>query len=108
MRIVVDTNVFISSLFSEGGKPRRAVNLCVQSGGGIRSRSTTEELRDKFGGTKLTKRHDKFLALALDGRAETIVTGDEDLLVLHPWRGVRIVRPAAFLESSAGGERERG
>jgi uncharacterized protein len=26
-----------------------------------------------------------------------IVSGDEDLLVLHPWRGIPVLRPAIFL-----------
>jgi putative PIN family toxin of toxin-antitoxin system len=40
---------------------------------------------------------DKFLELAVNGAAETIVTGDRDLLVLDPFRGVRIMTPADFL-----------
>ena len=40
-----------------------------------------------------------FLALALDGAATYIVTGDEDLLILHPWRGVSILTPVGFLET---------
>ncbi|MDK9722321.1 MAG: putative toxin-antitoxin system toxin component, PIN family [Rhodospirillales bacterium] len=40
-------------------------------------------------------RDDKFLALALSGGAKTIVTGDSDLLALHPFRGIRIVKPSA-------------
>ncbi|MBL8350526.1 MAG: putative toxin-antitoxin system toxin component, PIN family [Burkholderiaceae bacterium] len=39
---------------------------------------------------------DKFLQLALNGEAEAIVTGDQDLLVLNPFHGVRIVTPADF------------
>jgi putative PIN family toxin of toxin-antitoxin system len=40
---------------------------------------------------------DKYLDLALAAGAETIVSSDDDLLVLHPWRGVRILRPADYL-----------
>ncbi|MCY0855378.1 putative toxin-antitoxin system toxin component, PIN family [Cupriavidus sp. D39] len=40
---------------------------------------------------------DKFLHVALNGEAEVIVTGDADLLVLHPFHGVDIVSPAVFL-----------
>lgn len=40
---------------------------------------------------------DKYLELALAAGAETIVSSDLDLLVLHPWRGVRILRPADYL-----------
>ena len=40
---------------------------------------------------------DKFLALALTARAGLIVSSDDDLLALHPWRGIPIVTPADFL-----------
>jgi putative PIN family toxin of toxin-antitoxin system len=40
---------------------------------------------------------DKYLELALAAGAETIVSSDDDLLVLHPWRGVRILKPADYL-----------
>lgn len=39
----------------------------------------------------------KYLELALAAGAGTIVSSDDDLLVLHPWRGVRILRPADYL-----------
>lgn len=40
---------------------------------------------------------DKFLAAAIEGDAEYVVTGDRDLLVLGRYREVRIVAPAVFL-----------
>ena len=42
---------------------------------------------------------DKFLELASDGEADVIVTGDDDLLVLDPFRGISILTPARFLEA---------
>lgn len=39
----------------------------------------------------------KYLACALEGHAEYIITGDHHLLPLDPWRGIRIVTPAVFL-----------
>jgi putative PIN family toxin of toxin-antitoxin system len=42
-------------------------------------------------------RDDRYLELALAAAAHTIVSSDEDLLVLHPWRAVQIVRPARYL-----------
>jgi uncharacterized protein len=39
----------------------------------------------------------QFLALALAAEADALVSSDEDLLVLHPWRGIAIVTPADFL-----------
>ena len=41
---------------------------------------------------------DKFLETALVGRAGYIITGDKDLLVLGAYEGVKIVKPAEFLE----------
>jgi putative PIN family toxin of toxin-antitoxin system len=40
----------------------------------------------------------KFLELALSGMADFIITGDTDLLSLHPWRGIAILSPAEYLE----------
>lgn len=40
---------------------------------------------------------DKFLEAALAGEADAIVTGDNDLLVLNPFEGVDILRPAELL-----------
>jgi uncharacterized protein len=50
---------------------------------------------------------DAILELAVDGRASVVVTGDKDLLVLDPFRSVRIVTPAQLLarwtaEAAAG------
>jgi putative PIN family toxin of toxin-antitoxin system len=44
-------------------------------------------------------RDDQFLELAASGKADLILTGDQDLLVLHPWRTIPILTPAAYLES---------
>lgn len=40
---------------------------------------------------------DKFLELGVNGGADLIVSGDADLLELHPFRGIPIVTPADFL-----------
>ena len=42
----------------------------------------------------------KYLELALAAGAEIIVSGDQDLLLLDPWRGVRILSPADYLAVS--------
>lgn len=41
----------------------------------------------------------KYLELALSGQSECIVTGDDDLLVLNPWRGIEILTVQEFLAS---------
>jgi len=44
---------------------------------------------------------DKFLELAVNGQADVIVSGDADLLVLNPFRGILIVPPATFVHGAA-------
>jgi len=41
----------------------------------------------------------KFLELAISGKASAIITGDKDLLVLHPFRGIPIITVSQFLDS---------
>ena len=40
----------------------------------------------------------KFLELAVDGRATCIITGDQDLLILHPFNSIPIITPQSYLE----------
>lgn len=42
----------------------------------------------------------KYLELALAASAGTIVSSDNDLLVLHPWRGISVLRPSDYLGSA--------
>ncbi len=42
---------------------------------------------------------DKFLALAMIGEADAVITGDKDLLVLGIFEGIPIVTPAEFLRT---------
>jgi len=42
---------------------------------------------------------DKFLELAVNGRAALIVSGDKDLQVLHLFRNIPILSPREFLET---------
>ena len=41
---------------------------------------------------------DKFLEAAVNGRADVLVTGDQDLLELQPFRGIAILTPAAYVD----------
>ena len=45
---------------------------------------------------------DKFLELAVSGNASHIISGDNDLLALHPFRGISILTPAVFLAERIG------
>lgn len=41
---------------------------------------------------------DNILAAGVDGNCDCIVTGDKDLLVLHPHQAIAILSPCAFLD----------
>ncbi len=41
---------------------------------------------------------DKFLEVALNGKADLILTGDADLLVMHPWRTIPILSATEYLK----------
>lgn len=79
------------------------------------NRYVTEEERERFlrsllGESELIEieqkiqasrdpKDDKFLELAVNGGADCIVSGDEDLLVLDPFRGIPILAPDRFLDA---------
>jgi hypothetical protein len=44
----------------------------------------------------------KFLAVALSGEADVLITGDSDLLLLDPFEGLPILTPAGFLAKQPG------
>jgi putative PIN family toxin of toxin-antitoxin system len=57
--------------------------------GVVQSTSTVTDCRDP--------KVNKFLSLAIDANAIAIVTGDDDLKVLHPYKGIAIQSPADFM-----------
>jgi putative PIN family toxin of toxin-antitoxin system len=44
-------------------------------------------------------RDDKVLHVALNGEAHALISGDGDLLALHPFHGIPVLSPAEFLAS---------
>ena len=49
---------------------------------------------------------DVVLATALAGECTAVITGDQDLLILDPFRGVRVLAPSAFWKWES--ERDQG
>ncbi|MFA4852256.1 MAG: putative toxin-antitoxin system toxin component, PIN family [Bacteroidales bacterium] len=41
---------------------------------------------------------DKYLSLAVSAKAKFIITGDNDLLILNPFKNISIITPAEFLK----------
>jgi putative PIN family toxin of toxin-antitoxin system len=129
MRIVVDTNVFISAALKDRSPPYEAVHLAAERDLLLKSSTTEQELLITLARPRLmplipehflvwldevltaaelvpiTERiaacrdpkDDKFLELAVNGRAALIVSGDADLLALDPFRGIPTITPAVFV-----------
>jgi uncharacterized protein len=65
------------------------INLIRLRGELVIPRQTVTACRDP--------KDNKFLEAALAGEATIVTTGDDDLLVLHPFQGIEILRPAEFI-----------
>ncbi len=130
MRVVIDTNVFVSAALKQSSWPASVVRWIDRHGGLIKSAATEaqviEVLQRPYFSSRMPPLYltnvlqmlaaaemvpivepvatcrdptdDKFLELAVNGRADMIVTGDHDLLVLNPFRGIPIIDPAAFVQ----------
>ncbi|GGC14303.1 hypothetical protein GCM10011386_02520 [Parapedobacter defluvii] len=56
----------------------------------INPRHTVTDCRDP--------KDNKFLEVALSAKANAIITGDQDLFVLHPYKDISIINASTFLE----------
>lgn len=101
-RIVLDTNVLLSRILWPPSVPERAVVRAIDTGT-ILTSDTAEriELTAHVAACR-DPQDDHVLALVVSGRADLIVTGDADLLVLDPFRGIPILTPKAFLDGAGG------
>jgi putative PIN family toxin of toxin-antitoxin system len=50
-------------------------------------------------------RDNMFLEAAVNGRADVVISGDKDLLALHPFAGIQILTPANYLSSRKPGSK---
>jgi putative PIN family toxin of toxin-antitoxin system len=133
MRVVVDTNVFVSAALKDKSLPALAVHVVEQRGTLLKSAATERQLFEVLARPRLAElidqasvdwmrklmaaaelvtitehitacrdvTDDKFLELAVNGKADMIVSGDADLLVLNPFRGIPIVAPTTFVQGAA-------
>jgi len=63
----------------------------------LREKSIQIEITEHIAACRDSK-DDKFLEVAVNGSANCMITGDQDLLILHPFRDVAIISPDQFLE----------
>lgn len=66
------------------------LSLIVLRGEGVVPSQQIQVCRDS--------KDDKLLEVAIEGQADLVVTGDEDLLVLNPFQGIPILTSAEFLK----------
>jgi putative PIN family toxin of toxin-antitoxin system len=134
MRVVVDTNIFVSAALKQRSLPSLALyqasRRCVLLKSEVTeaqffeviarpwlapliARDTRDwlmQLMRSAESVSIIERvavcrdptDDKFLELAVNGGADLILTGDKDLLVLDPFRGIPIVAPVTFVRDVAG------
>ena len=140
MRVVIDTNAWISRLLLADSVAARAVDKAMARFEVVVSEASVDELADVLSRKKFDRyvslqdreeflrrllqvttmvpvlseitdcrdpKDNRFLALALDSQSDCIVSGDDDLLALNPWRGIEIVSPSAFLAIRERRERDR-
>jgi uncharacterized protein len=131
VRYVFDTNVIVSALLFEHGKPAQALQYALSNGEVLLSLDLLEELNEVLGRKRFDRyvtseereeflealiarailvditvnvqecrdpKDDKVLELALNGEAQYIISGDKDLLVLHPFRDVQVIAADEFLK----------
>lgn len=130
LRIVLDTNIFISGLLLSASKAQQVFDQVTESQILLMSDSTFVEIYQTFIRSKFDKyvslekrlnfigslrqkaeivnvtetiticrdaKDNKFLELAVSGKADLIITGDQDLLVLNPFKNIEIITVNEFL-----------
>jgi putative PIN family toxin of toxin-antitoxin system len=128
MRLVVDTNVFVSAAVKQISWPGMTLRWLDRYGSLLKTAAIEAEILAVLNRPRLTSKitpsfvgnvrrplaraecvdvtepikacrdpdDDKFLSLAVNGRADVIISGDADLLVLGVFRGAPIINPARF------------
>lgn len=129
LRIVLDTNIFISGLLLSASKAQQVFDQVTESQILLMSDSTFVEIYQTFIRSKFDKyvslekrlnfigslrqkaeivnvtetiticrdaKDNKFLELAVSGKADLIITGDQDLLVLNPFKNIEIITVNEF------------
>ena len=137
LRVVVDTNTYISAMLFPGSTPSRSIDSVDRAGTLLVSPELIQELKEVSRRPKFDKyvaklkrlkfvanvvqraelfepteiinesrdpKDNKFLELAVSGNASHIITGDADLLVMNPFRGIAIVTAQEFLKIIEGSE----
>lgn len=126
MRVVLDSNVLVAAVATRGACAELLTHVLARHALGIdanllgeverilttKIRAPADRVQDFVGALRTAgpmlepiplegpvcrdPDDDRILALCRAHRADVLVTGDRDLLVLDPWEGLRIVNPGGF------------
>lgn len=131
MKVVIDTNIFVSSFF--GGNPRKIIDLwknekitlCLSQAVldeyigvlqriGLKDEGELDELLSFFSRgfnilfttktpeIKIVRNDlddDKFIECAVALKADTVITGDREVLAIKEYMGIKILTPQQFLKN---------
>lgn len=135
-RVVLDTNVFIASAYNAGSASARIIDATGRGElqlilspdvrreyeriipRAVRTQGRIDRLRSIIAaGLQVSppanppvtedRDDDKFLAAALAGSAEAVITNDPHLLAADGYLGIRVLRPSAFEQLSQNDDREK-
>ena len=141
MRLVLDTNIYVSNLISEKGNPAKIVRWWLEGEFDVLvSQPITDEIIRVSGHERIQKKYaqvrenrleyaaliaeqalwiepqekldviaadesdNRYVECAVAGGAQYIITGDEHLLELGEYEGIRVLTPAAFVALKEAGQ----
>jgi putative PIN family toxin of toxin-antitoxin system len=87
------SDVFMRSKFDRYVSPVHRLQFLAN----LIATSTSVQITERIQACRDPK-DDKLLELAVNGKADCLITGDKDLLVLHPFRGIPILTPNDFMD----------
>ena len=102
-RVVFDTSTLVGVALKPGSTPHRALGLALQQCEVCMSAATLDELDEvlsratRLALAALLRLHTIQIEVTPADEAEVLVSSDDDLLTLHPWCGVQVITPAAFV-----------
>jgi uncharacterized protein len=141
MRLVLDTNIYVSNLISEKGNPAKIVRWWLEGEFDVLvSQPIIDEILRVSGYERIQKKYaqvrenrleyaaliaeqalwiepqekldviaadesdNRYVECAVAGGAQYIITGDEHLLELGEYGGIRVLTPAAFVALKEAGQ----
>jgi len=91
LRLVFDTNIIIKfDQYISHEDRKQFLSSFILHATPVEPDQTITECRDS--------KDNKFLELAVCGKADFIISGDEDLLILNPFRNIHILTPSMFID----------